>query len=88
MDQRGNGLSQSLLTSSSARAEDTTKIQGAEQGSLLDEGYTAAPEADNTVSTKLAERGQAKQQLGRLAQNTRELQCKYTRDSQEVCVVE
>src|SRR4051794_34638008 len=29
--------------------------KGAEQGSLLDEGYTAAPEADNTVSTKLAE---------------------------------
>src|SRR6266487_444568 len=29
--------------------------EGAEQDSLLDEGYTAAPEADPTVSTKLAE---------------------------------
>jgi hypothetical protein len=29
--------------------------KGAEQNSLLDEGYTAAPEADKTVSTKLAE---------------------------------
>ena len=28
--------------------------EGAEQDSLFDEGYTAAPEADNTVSTKLA----------------------------------
>jgi len=28
--------------------------KGAEQDSLLDEGYTAAPEADKTVSTKLA----------------------------------
>src|SRR6266508_5507961 len=28
--------------------------KGAEQDSLLDEGYTAAPEADSTVSTKLA----------------------------------
>src|SRR6266852_9489054 len=28
--------------------------EGAEQDSLLDEGYTAAPEADKTVSTKLA----------------------------------
>ncbi|MBV9578281.1 MAG: hypothetical protein JO057_06810, partial [Chloroflexi bacterium] len=28
--------------------------KGAEQDSLLDEGYTAAPEADTTVSTKLA----------------------------------
>src|SRR6266498_4813471 len=28
--------------------------EGAEQISLLDEGYTAAPEADKTVSTKLA----------------------------------
>src|SRR3954464_532587 len=28
--------------------------KGAEQNSLLDEGYTAAPEADPTVSTKLA----------------------------------
>jgi retron-type reverse transcriptase len=31
--------------------------EGAEQGSLFDEGYTAAPEADQTVSTKLAELG-------------------------------
>ncbi len=29
--------------------------EGAEQDSLFDEGYTAAPEADPTVSTKLAE---------------------------------
>jgi RNA-directed DNA polymerase len=29
--------------------------KGAEQDSLFDEGYTAAPEADSTVSTKLAE---------------------------------
>src|SRR5215471_21305507 len=29
--------------------------EGAEQDSLLDEGYTAAPEADSTVSPKLAE---------------------------------
>src|SRR5207237_9051435 len=29
--------------------------KGAEQASLFDEGYTAAPEADRTVSTKLAE---------------------------------
>ncbi len=29
----------------------------AEQDSLFDEGYTAAPEADQTVSTKLAELG-------------------------------
>src|SRR5215831_6471695 len=29
--------------------------EGAEQNSLLDEGYTAAPEAETTVSTKLAE---------------------------------
>ena len=29
--------------------------KGAEQNSLFDEGYTAAPEADSTVSTKLAE---------------------------------
>ena len=28
--------------------------EGAEQDSLFDEGYTAAPEADKTVSTKLA----------------------------------
>src|SRR3954452_9200708 len=28
--------------------------EGAEQGSLLDEGYTAAPEAEPTVSPKLA----------------------------------
>ena len=28
--------------------------EGAAQGKLLDEGYTAAPEADATVSTKLA----------------------------------
>src|SRR6202165_4441869 len=31
--------------------------EGAEQDSLFDEGYTAAPEADQTVSTKLAELG-------------------------------
>ena len=29
--------------------------KGAGQDSLFDEGYTAAPEADSTVSTKLAE---------------------------------
>ena len=29
--------------------------EGATQGNLLDEGYTAAPEADPTMSTKLAE---------------------------------
>src|SRR6266571_2711176 len=31
--------------------------KGAEQDSLFDEGYTAAPEADQSVSTKLAELG-------------------------------
>jgi len=33
-------------------------------------------------------RSQAEQQLRRLAQNAGELQCKHTRDRQEVCVVE
>jgi RNA-directed DNA polymerase len=54
MDQRGNGLSQPL-TSSSARTEDTIKIQGAEQSSLFDERNTPAPEAAEGVSTRLAE---------------------------------
>jgi hypothetical protein len=40
--------------------------KGAEQGSLFDEGYTAAPEAENTVSTKLAELGQRARREARL----------------------
>ena len=64
-DQRGNGLSQSL-TSSSARAEDTNKIQGGAQSKLFDEGTTAAPEADLPVSPKLAELGQRARREARL----------------------
>ena len=33
-------------------------------------------------------RSQVEQQVKRLAQNAGELQCKHTRDRQEVCVVE
>jgi hypothetical protein len=40
--------------------------KGAEQGSLFDEGYTAAPEAGITVSTKLAELGARARREARL----------------------
>ena len=40
--------------------------KGAEQGSLFDEGYTAAPEAEKTVSTKLAELGERARREARL----------------------
>src|SRR5207302_5946631 len=39
---------------STEEAGQRPRREGAEQNSLLDEGYTAAPEADTTVSTKLA----------------------------------
>src|SRR6266581_3650144 len=39
---------------STEEAGQCPRREEAEQDSLLDEGYTAAPEADNTVSTKLA----------------------------------
>src|SRR5438445_2865563 len=39
---------------STADAGQCPSRKGAEQDSLFDEGYTAAPEADKTVSTKLA----------------------------------
>jgi group II intron reverse transcriptase/maturase len=40
---------------STEEAGQCPRRKGAEQDSLLDEGYTAAPEADKTVSPKLAE---------------------------------
>ena len=39
---------------STEEAGQCPRRKGAEQDSLLDEGHTAAPEADPTVSTKLA----------------------------------
>src|SRR5437879_9487675 len=42
------------LARSTGEAGQCPPREGAEQISLLDESYTAAPEADKTVSTKLA----------------------------------
>src|SRR5712691_11040515 len=48
-DPRGGGSARST-----EEAGQCPPRKGAEQDSLFDEGYTAAPEADKTVSTKLA----------------------------------
>ena len=54
----------------SARSTDEAgqrlRRKGAEQDSLFDEGYTAAPEGEITVSTKLAELGQRARREARL----------------------
>src|SRR6266852_1808507 len=51
-DRHGSKVGRSAR--STEEAGQCPQRKGAEQGSLLDEGYTAAPEADKTVSTKLA----------------------------------
>jgi retron-type reverse transcriptase len=50
-----HGLEVGRSARSTEEAGQCPPRKGAEQGSLLDEGYTAAPEAEPTVSTKLAE---------------------------------
>jgi RNA-directed DNA polymerase len=50
-----HGLKVDRSARSTEDAGQCPRRKGAEQDSLLDEGYTAAPEADSTVSTKLAE---------------------------------
>jgi retron-type reverse transcriptase len=51
---------------STAEAGQRPWRKGAEQDSLFDEGYTAVPEADKTVSTKLAELGKRARREARL----------------------
>ena len=48
--------------------------EGAEQDSLLDEGYTAAPEAEPTVATKLAELASSSAIMRRVAESGGELE--------------
>jgi RNA-directed DNA polymerase len=50
-----HGLKVGRSARSTEEAGQCPPRKGAEQDSLFDEGYTAAPEADSTVSTKLAE---------------------------------
>jgi RNA-directed DNA polymerase len=59
-----------LMGGGSARSTEEAgqrpRRKGAEQDSLFDEGYTAAPEAEPTVSTKLAELGTRARREARL----------------------
>jgi RNA-directed DNA polymerase len=50
-----HGLKVGRSARSTEEAGQCPPRKGAEQNSLFDEGYTAAPEAEPTVSTKLAE---------------------------------